>query len=163
MELSGFPHFAKPDTFGYGTVTLKVGPFSQISSWQHRRHQKIWSDELRMGRTGANWRGRTEERDELHSVQCCCEKSNATVGRPAHTAPSTIHEGILWEWCDLAGLNVFGWKVEPSSHRLFSSLFVVCPYSPPPVGDPQIPNLKGISALEFISGEQEVNRKGKDM
>lgn len=36
-----FPHFAKPDTFGYGAVILKVAPFSQISSWQHRRHQKM--------------------------------------------------------------------------------------------------------------------------
>lgn len=34
MELSGFPHFAEPDTFGYDAVILKVGPLSQISSWQ---------------------------------------------------------------------------------------------------------------------------------
>lgn len=41
MELSGFPHIAKPDTFGYDAVILKVGPFCQISSWQHGRHEKI--------------------------------------------------------------------------------------------------------------------------
>lgn len=33
--------------------------------------------------------------------------------------------------------------------------------SPPPVGDPQITVLKGISALECITGERGVNRKGK--
>lgn len=34
MELSGFPHFAKPNTFGYDAVIFKVGPFRQMSSWQ---------------------------------------------------------------------------------------------------------------------------------
>lgn len=35
MELSGFPHFAKPDTFGHDAIILKIGTFRQISSWQH--------------------------------------------------------------------------------------------------------------------------------
>lgn len=54
MELSGFPHFARPDTFGHDGIILKVGTFSQISSLQHHRHQKILTNELGMGRTGAN-------------------------------------------------------------------------------------------------------------
>lgn len=54
MELSGFPHFAKPDTFGHDAIILKIGTFRQISSWQQHRHQKILTNELGMGRTGAN-------------------------------------------------------------------------------------------------------------